>query len=400
MPTRSWGAPDRDEIHGGAGNDTIRGGRNVDELRGDAGNDTISGEIGEDALYGGPGVDSLFGGDEDDSLDARDADGAADAVIDGGNGTDTGFADPADPAAVSVETLTVETPPPPGLCTFDIIASQLNVAIPAGGSATLDVAGDRVRVDGVPCPGTTTTIDRIYVNGAAGSLETLVIDLAGGAFAPGKNDESVVVEEGELYTSPTSEIEIFPVLGRDAGDTVRILGTAGDDSIHAGYNGVSFDASLELDLKMPCCSAGVTPLTYELYGLGGRNLLSTATAGVTGGGVVYQRLFAGDLGDTLRAGGPGELHGGAGADILEGGIGNDVLLGGGGADQLTGGQGNDTLTGGAGADTMIGSAGDDLFRADDDEKDVIISGGSGLDTAYYDAGIDPLPVAVETKIAA
>ena len=43
----------------------------------------------------------LYGGEDDDSLDARDADGAADAAIDGGNGSDTGFADPADPAAVS-----------------------------------------------------------------------------------------------------------------------------------------------------------------------------------------------------------------------------------------------------------------------------------------------------------
>ncbi len=390
----------RDEIHGGLGNDTINGDGNDDQLRGDGGDDTVRGELGDDALYGGAGADSLYGGEENDSLDARDADGAADAVIDGGNGNDTGFADPADPAALSVESLTIETPPPPGPCTFDNVAAHLNVTIAAGGTATLDVAGDRIRVDGAPCPGTTTTIDRIYVNGALGSAETLVVDLRGGAFAPGKTDESVVIEEGEFYTTPTSEIETFLVLGRDAGDTVRIIGTDGDDSIHAGLNGIAFSATQELNVKGQGHVTGAALLTVEMHGLGGRNLLSVGTAGATGGGGVIGRLFAGDLGDTLRgASAPDELFGGAGNDILEGNLGNDTILGGAGVDRLTGGGGNDTLTGGSGADTLIGSDGDDTLRADDDENDPQISGGTGVDTAYYDAGIDPLPIA-ETRIQA
>jgi Ca2+-binding RTX toxin-like protein len=294
--------------------------------------------------------------------------------------------------------VTVETPPPPGPCAHDPIAFALTVTIPAGGTATLDVAGDRIRVDGTPCAGTTTTVDTIYVNGPAGSVETLVVDLRGGAFAPGVRDESVVIEPGEFQTTPTSEIEIVAGLGADAGDTIRIVGTDGDDSLHAGNQGASFDASQELDLKTP--SIFPARLTYELYGLGGVNLLSTGTAGPTGGGFVLGRLFAGDLGDTLRGGAlADEMHGGAGDDTLDGLGGNDILLGGGGADRLVGGGDNDTLTGGAGFDTMIGSSGDDLFRADDDEADAPISGGAGADTAYYDAGLDPNPVAVETRIA-
>ena len=62
--------------------------------------------------------------------------------------------------------------------------------------------------------------------------------------------------------------------------------------------------------------------------------------------------------------------------------------------------GNDTLIGGAGVDTLIGNDGNDLFRADDDEADATISGGTGIDTAHYDLGLDPNPGAVEVKIAA
>ena len=54
----------------------------------------------------------------------------------------------------------------------------------------------------------------------------------------------------------------------------------------------------------------------------------------------------------------------------------------------------------AGKVEVIGNDGDDTFRADDDENDPIISGGPGIDTAYYDAGIDPTPAAVETRIPA
>jgi hypothetical protein len=49
---------------------------------------------------------------------------------------------------------------------------------------------------------------------------------------------------------------------------------------------------------------------------------------------------------------------------------------------------------------MVANDGADTIRADDDEADTSISGGAGIDTAYYDAGVDVEPVAVETKIPA
>ena len=39
-----------------------------------------------------------------------------------------------------------------------------------------------------------------------------------------------------------------------------------------------------------------------------------------------------------------------------------------------------------------------MLQANDVEADTLLSGGSGIDTAYYDLALDPNPVAVETKI--
>ena len=85
--------------------------------------------------------------------------------------------------------------------------------------------------------------------------------------------------------------------------------------------------------------------------------------------------------------------------MLEGRLGSDVLAGGDGNDTLAGNDSNDELTGGGGADWFAGAAGDDLFFAVDGAADTQISGGAGVDTAHYDAGVDPTPVAVENRIA-
>jgi Ca2+-binding RTX toxin-like protein len=83
-------------------------------------------------------------------------------------------------------------------------------------------------------------------------------------------------------------------------------------------------------------------------------------------------------------GGNDALAGAGGNDTLNGGTGIDVLEGNGGDDLLNGGDGDDLLISGAGADVMLGGAGNDrLFSEDfaDGIHDVLISGGSGIDTA-------------------
>jgi Ca2+-binding RTX toxin-like protein len=297
-------------------------------------------------------------------------------------------------------TLDCPAPPPPGEanCSFD--DGRLSVGL-GGGEAVLSVVGSELRLNGTACVNaTTTSTGRIVVAGSEGA-DRLVIDQRTGLFRPGRVDESAVQDEGEFSTSPISEIEIEIDLGDNPGDAVVVHGTAGDDTILLGYKGFSLDGDGDADILVD--SNSPTQMAFELYGHGGRNTLSAQGGGGAGNPTwaASVKLFAGDLGDTLRGSyGADELHGGAGNDTLEGYAGNDVLLGEAGADTIKGGDGNDQLTGGAAGDQLLGNDGDDLIHADDDQNDPMINGATGTDTVYYDAGIDPNPSATEIKIAA
>jgi Ca2+-binding RTX toxin-like protein len=239
------------------------------------------------------------------------------------------------------------------------------------------------------CGGATTTnTDTITVIGNAGTTESLTLDESAGGFSPG-----AIVETG---TGALSEIEIAVRLG-DASDNLTILGTDAGDTISAGTTGVALNGDNDGDV-----SFDVLPAAIEVRGNGGVNTISGR--GGDGTGTAFPSrlvLYAGSLGDTLRGGlVDDEIYGGAGPDTIEGREGNDYLAGNGGNDSLAGAVGDDTLIGGAGADSFAGSDGNDTFRADDDEADAPISGGAGVDTAYYDVGLDSNPVAVENKIPA
>jgi Ca2+-binding RTX toxin-like protein len=266
------------------------------------------------------------------------------------------------------------------------------VTIPSGGAGTLGVSGGALTFatpDAQDCGGATVTnTDAIAVVGTAGTTESLTLDETGGAFAPG-----VATETG---TGALAEIEISVQTG-DAADAVTILGTSADDTIAVGTNGIALNGDADVDVTF-----GVLPSSLTARGNGGANLLTGR--GGNGAGTIFPgrvTFYAGDNGDTLRGGDLNDdLRGGGGNDVIEGRDGDDNLVGGGGNDNLAGGVGNDTMVGGAGSDTFAGSDGDDTMRADDDFADAAISGGAGVDTAYYDLGIDPNPGAVENKIPA
>lgn len=382
-----------DVIDGGPGNDVIEGTEGNDVLDGGPGNDSLSGSSGNDTLTGGAGLDSLIGGSENDTLYAEDDE--ADTQINGGPGTDTAYVDDGlDPNTVGVETVIGDggppppPPPPPGGCTYDAGSKSITASIDPGAQSTLKVVSGAIHFGASPTAcgaATTSNTDSITIAGAAGSVETLVVDQSGGAFAPGAE-----VESG------TSEIEISTALG-DATDLVVVHGTAGNDTIVVGTNGVNLNGDSDVDLTFSPALSRV-----EIHGGGGVNTLSgkggTGTGSVFTGTVV---LHAGASGDTLLGGnGDDELHGGAGADTLEGNLGNDVLTGAGGNDVLKGNDGNDDMTGGAGSDQFLASSGNDTMHADDDEADASINGGPGTDTVYYDAGVDPQPLATENLIPA
>ena len=183
----------------------------------------------------------------------------------------------------------------------------------------------------------------------------------------------------------------------DSSDHLVVNGSAGSDSIKIGQSGIALNADNDRDITLT-----TLPAAIEVYGNGGVNALTGQ--GGSGAGTAFLGkviLHAGDSGDTLTGGsGDDALYGGAGADTLDGVLGNDVVSGGGGNDVVKGGVGDDDLTGDAGADQLIGSDGNDTLHADDDEADTNINGGPGTDTAYYDLGVDPTPLATENRIPA
>ena len=395
-------------LEGAEGDDTVRGSSEPDTLTGGVGNDRIEGQESADLIGGGPGNDNISAGDGADtvtsgpgndivSLSAGDDlvfsdDGEADGQINGGAGIDTAYYDAGlDPNPVAVENKHPVTPPPPpppppGSCAYDAGSKAVTAQMVAGSQGTLRVVGGEIHFGAAPAPcgsATTANTNSITIAGGSGSTEHVTIDQTGGAFAPG-----ATVETG------ASEIEIAVNLG-DTTDQVVVLGGAGDDSIVVGQNGVALNADGDLDVTF-----SPLPSVLEIRGGDGRNTISGQGAQGTGARFTGKLLlFGGDLGDTLTGGdGADELNGGAGTDVLEGRAGADVLRGAGGADTLAGNDGNDELTGGAGADSFTGSAGDDVFFAVDSVADSQLNGGSGIDTAHYDAGLDPTPLAVENRV--
>jgi Ca2+-binding RTX toxin-like protein len=383
------GSSEPDEVIGGNGNDRLEGDASADLIEGGPGNDNISAGDGPDTVIGGPGSDifALSAGDDVAHAD----DGEADSSINGAQGIDTVYYDGGlDPFPVAVENRIAVAPPPPppppaGACSYDAASKTVTAQMTAGSQGTLQVVGGAIHfgAGGACGAATTTNTDSITIVGGAGSQETVTIDQTGGAFAPGATAET-----------GSSEIEIAVNLG-DATDVITVLGTAGNDAIFAGQNGVALNADGDVDLTF-----APLPATLEIRAGGGTN--SIGGQGGQGAGARFAGkllLYAGDLGDTLSGGdGADELYGGAGADVLEGRLGADVITGGGGNDTLAGNDGNDTLTGNAGSDSFLGSAGDDTFLAVDGVADAQLNGGAGVDTAHYDGALDPTPLAVENRL--
>lgn len=382
-----------DELNGGNGSDQLTGGDGADVLNGNAGDDRLEGNAdddrlsggdGKDFLLGGAGADRFLGGFGNDFLNAFD--GEADLQINGGPDVDVAFYDPGlDPVPSASES---NVPGPPAeSCEHDATARTVTARLEPGTDATLDVSATGQILFGVvptPCgTATSTNTDSVQVNGAAGIPESLTLDLSDSPFGPGFSAESNF-----------PEIEANVALG-DTSDDFVVIGTAGGDTLTAGALGVSLNADGDLDVTF-----SPLPARIELRAEGGVNLLTGR--GGFGAGLAYPGsavLLGGDLGDALDGGnGDDVIVGGLGNDVMNGSGGNDEMTGGGGGDSLTGSDGADTIVGGAGADSMLGGIGDDVIEADDDEADTQIHGGSGVDTAYVDAGIDPATVAVETVV--
>ena len=388
-----FGGPLEDTLNGGNGNDfaaggdgadTISGNAGDDRLEGETGNDKLSGGEGKDFIVGGPGADQLTGGFGNDSLNAFD--GEADTQINGGADIDVAFYDPGlDPTPTASEG---KVPgPPTESCAYDAGTKAVTARLEPGADATLRVnAAGEIEFGASPIPcgaATSTNTDSIQVIGAPGVVESLTVDMSEAFLGPGFTAEA-----------NSGEIETNVELG-DTADSFIVVGSDANDTLTAGALGVSLNADGDLDVTFT-----QFPSHIELRADGGVNFLTGR--GGFGAGLAYTgslTLRGGDLGDELNGGnGNDVIVGGLGNDVVNGSSGNDEMIGAAGADRLSGGDGNDAITGGPGADELIGGNGGDFLDADDGEADTQISGGAGTDTAFYDAGIDPAPIAVEHAI--
>ena len=273
-------------------------------------------------------------------------------------------------------------------CAYNASTKAVTATITTGGSATLKVnASGQLLFGQVPvaCAGATSTnTDSMSVSGSTGSNETLTLDMSEAFFGPGFSSE---------FNLP--EIELATALG-DLTDTLVIIGSPANDLIAAGQNGVALNSDGDLDVTL---SPGQHRI--EVHGLGGNDFLNMRGQGGAGLAYLGPVVVYGEAGDD-------ELVASHSADFVYGGEGNDTIFshqqndfvdGGPGNDSITGGEGNDNLVGGAGADTFNGGAGDDTLHADDGEADTQLHGGANVDTAYYDAALDPATIAVEHKFA-
>ena len=295
-----------------------------------------------------------------------------------------------DPSPAVFSWTIVDPPPPPppgqGTCDYSPALKTVTVTLPAGATGTLAVVGSEIRFAGVTCSAATTAnTDTVAVNGSTGSTERLVVDQSQGALAPGATAEA---------SGTVSEIELAVSLG-DAADELVLHGTPGSDLLSAGTKGVSFNADADLDVTF-----SLLPVSVELVGGGGGDTL-TARGGYGTAQVFPGRVtLRGDDGDDALSGGNLDdvIVGGAGVDVADGNAGSDEILGNEGSDTIRGQDGNDRIVGGAGADTLTGGNEDDTLDAADGEADVQIHGQIGVDTAYYDAGVDPAPLSVENLV--
>ena len=148
-----------------------------------------------------------------------------------------------------------------------------------------------------------------------------------------------------------ADLDTF-TLGTD--DAEVIVGTAGNDFVHAG---------------------------------GGDDVVFLFSGNDFGNGGLGNDTVAGDSGNDIVVGADGDdtLHGGAGFDAVSGGRGNDSVHGDGGNDILAGGAGNDEVIGGTGSDVFKFSRGDgrDTFiDALSDEWETVWISGTGWQNGY------------------
>jgi Ca2+-binding RTX toxin-like protein len=349
--------------------------------------------------------------------------------------------------AVVLALLGLAAPADAALCGYSAGTKTAAVAITPGTESTVRVNGTAIQVDGANCgAATTANTDVIDVNGSSAD-ERLIIDLSGGAFAPGATAEG----------DGSAEIEFDVDLGANSLDAeVVVAGSTGADHLTAGVVGTFPDETNRINLNANepgTKDADVT--TADGYGVrfeaeGGNDVLSAAGGGAIGAYDYVAELWGEEGDDDLRLGfvrpGPGDdtirgsnvpgetmslmysaAPGPVTITIQDGTAGNwggtatggdgygdtdtyvdrigrmdltphdDTFTGSaqvakvtvhalGGDDTITGGSANDVFFGYGGSDTIRGGEGTDDLRGD--EAGDFLYGEGGDDTLSGRAGAD------------
>ncbi|MGJ8531684.1 MAG: LysM peptidoglycan-binding domain-containing protein [Alphaproteobacteria bacterium] len=332
------------EIRGGDGNDILKGGDGADHILGEAGDDILNGENGNDVLTGGSGLDQFNGGAGDDNLyiDDDDFDVNGDLIIDGGSGTDTLHHTGTHAIDISFEDQGIE---------------HLN-----SGSGNDDVSG---------------------------SIHDNTINLGGGddwAYGWGGNDTlSGDAGDDRLFGHTGNDI----LNGGDGNDVLiggagldELNGGAGNDDLHIDDDDFNANGDLNIDGgtgtdTLHHTGSHAIDISFEDQGI---EHLNSGSGNDDVSGSIHD--------NTINLGvGHDWAYGWGGNDTLSGGDGNDHIYGHSGDDILNGDDGNDHIEGGSGLDEIYGGAGDDDLYIDDDDfdanGDLIIDGGSGMDTIHH-----------------
>lgn len=395
--TLSGGAAN-DQLYGGDNNDLLYGGDGSDGLHADAGDDTVFGGLGNDIVDGGTGNDSILGEAGNDSIDASNGND----IVYGGDGDDAARGGSNDDLIY-------------GDAGNDLLLgdSQNDTLYGGDGNDTVDGGFENDVIDGGA--GADSLLgddgaDTLYgtagdtVVGGEGGIDndTLIVNnVIGLTYGGGNNESGVITFEGG-GTLAFSEIEHLVLNGGNP-DGI-IYGTAGDDSIGAGYVDANGDVIDNNDaiLGTPGSNddevyAGAGNDTVNgllgndfLYGGDGNDSLSGGVGNdYMQGDAGNDTVLGGDGNDMLRGDTGNDLvDGGAGDDSVYGGADSDTVYGGDGNDQVYGGFGDDTVYGGAGNDTITGSGQNDLVSGDD--GDDLMQGSDGADTLIGGAGADTM----------
>ncbi len=225
---------------------------------------------------------------------------------------------------------------------LEVFESSPTTIVRNGSAIQVNSGSNPVACSGGP---TVTNTDAIIVfdSAPANFSYHVTIDLSGGPFAPGADNEGGSNDE--------IEIELQDV------ESAEFKGSSGADNWRFGSDGANLNGASEANFLTPGVDTDVTFLA------------STDRVRMDTGGSSDVVRGNGGLGAGTPLQIPMRIHGGVGNDQLTGGDMDDTIAFEG---AISNDAGNDTVTGGAGADVIGSDAGNDT-----------VDGGSGTDLLSY-----------------